>query len=68
MKSSTKIDAKAIKDKIRSRESDRKKLSFYLSGSLYEEFKNACDDLPASQVLEELMRAFIESSPKGRQR
>jgi len=59
-----KIDAKAIKEKVRSRESDRKKLSFYLSGNLYEQFKIACDDLPASQVLEELMRAFIEAGKR----
>ena len=61
---SIKVDAKAIKENVRSKESDRKKLSFYLSGSLYEQFKIACDELPASQVLEELMRAFISSGKK----
>ena len=66
MTKTTKIDAKAIKDKLRAKESDRKKLSFYLSGSLYEQFKRACDDLPASQVLEELMRAFVDSGKKSK--
>lgn len=59
-----KVDAKAIKNKVRSKESDKKKLSFYLSEDLYEQFKSACDGLPASQILEELMRSFIESGKK----
>lgn len=59
-----KVDAKAIKEKVRAKESDRKKLSFYLSENLYDEFRAACDDLPASQVIAELMRAFVDSSKK----
>ena len=40
---------------------DRTKVSLYLSKSLYEQFRKACGDVPASQVMEELMRLFNES-------
>lgn len=59
-----KINAKSILRKLESNKKGRKKLSFYLSVSLYEDFKEACDKVPASQVIEELMRLFVESSKK----
>lgn len=53
-----KISRKQILARIRQREKDRKKVTLYLSESLYEEFKEACDGVPASQVIEELMKEF----------
>lgn len=54
------IDAKAIKQKLELEE-DRQKVSLYLSKSLYERFKKSCGKAPASRVMEELMREFIQS-------
>ena len=63
----TKLDAKLVLDKVRSeKQSDRKKVSLFLSESLYEDFKKACKPAPASPVMEELMRHFLESLKKGK--
>jgi hypothetical protein len=55
-----KIDRKEILKKLAVK-SDRTRTTFYISKSLYEEFKKSCDSVPPSQVLEELMRQFIGS-------
>lgn len=38
----------------------RQRVSLYLSESLYKDFRVACGNVPASRVIEELMRAAIE--------
>ncbi|MBS1983794.1 MAG: hypothetical protein JST16_06455 [Bdellovibrionales bacterium] len=60
--SATKIDAKAIREKLLKEESDRGKVSLYLSKKLYKSFQKACGTLPASKVVEELMQAFVDSA------
>lgn len=58
-----KIDGKQILKKL-SVKSDRNRITLYLSKSLYEEFKDHCNDVTPSQVIEELMRQFIATTPK----
>lgn len=53
------MNAKRILDKL-TLEDDREKVSLYLSKSLYEKFKRVCGAAPASRVMEELMKDFIE--------
>ena len=60
-----KVDARAIKKQLREKASTKQKLSFYLDGKLYKKFKKACGGIPASQVVEALMNAFVDSSSKG---
>jgi hypothetical protein len=55
-----KIDSNSIIDKL-TLEDDRCKVSLYLSASLYKRFKKACGKAPASRVMEELMKSFIEN-------
>ncbi len=58
-----KIDAQKIIEKL-SLEEDREKVSLYLSRKLYERFKRACGTAPASRVMEELMKSFVEDLSK----
>ena len=60
-----KVDGKQLLKKLKSDKSDRGKVNMYLSKGLYEDFKKCCGDVPASQVMEELMRQFIESVKKS---
>jgi hypothetical protein len=55
------ISANKILSKLKTLDSDRKKITLYLSESLYSEFRNACGDIAASRVIEELMTAFLKS-------
>jgi len=60
-----KIDGKAMLKKLADAKGDRKKVSLYLSKSLYEAFKESCGEkVSASETMEELMRTFIESLKK----
>ena len=43
---------------------DRTKVSLYLSEKLFADFKRCCADVSASQVMEELMREFVEDRIK----
>lgn len=54
------INAKAIKERLEL-DDDRKKVSLYLSKTVYKAFQKACGKAPASRVMEELMRQFIVS-------
>lgn len=54
------INSKSIISKLEL-EDDRKKVSLYLSERLYSKFQEKCGKAPASRVMEELMRLFIES-------
>ena len=44
---------------------ERGPVNLYLSKELYVEFKQKCGELPMSVVLEELIRAFIETAPSS---
>jgi predicted Zn-dependent protease with MMP-like domain len=64
------IDPQEILEKL-SLEEDRKKISLYLSRTVYERFKSACGSAPASRVMEELMKEFIvgvKRSKKSREK
>jgi hypothetical protein len=54
------MDTKKIMDKLKG-ESDRKRVSLYLSESTLEAFKKACHPIAPSKVMEELMKEFVES-------
>ena len=54
------IDAAQILDRVDGNK-DRKKVTFYLSEGLCNDFRLACDNMPVSRVIEELMKAFLES-------
>lgn len=54
------IDGKGILEK-RSGRKKRKKVSLYLSEPLFEKFKRACSEASASEVMEDLIEAFLES-------
>lgn len=55
-----KINRKELLNRLKAEGKDKKKVTFYLSEGLYKEFQKACDGVPASQVIEEVMRAFID--------
>lgn len=57
----TDLNAHTIKEKLEL-EIDRGKVSLYLSKRIYRDFKRACGQAPASRVMEELMKKFIENS------
>ena len=56
-------DANQLIQKLKG-ETDRERFSLYLSSSVYNSFKEACEDIPPSRVVEELMRDFINSHNK----
>ncbi len=62
-----KKQSQSILDTIKPRGSDRRKISLYLSEGLYKEFRETCGDKPASQVLEILMKKFIDTEARIRQ-
>ncbi len=59
MKTKRRMDARKILEKL-SLDEDREKISLYLSRNLYGKFKKACGKAPASRVMEELMKDFVE--------
>lgn len=54
------INAKKTIQKLKG-ETDRTRMSLYLSQSIFSKFKEACEEIPPSRVIEELMKEFIES-------
>lgn len=54
------MDARKTIEKLRG-ESDRERVSLYLSRSLLSNFKGVCGDVSPSKVMEELMKQFISS-------
>jgi hypothetical protein len=52
------MDAKKTIEKLRG-ESDRMRMSLYISQSIYEDFRKACGEVSPSRVMEELMREFV---------
>jgi hypothetical protein len=54
------MDAKKTIEKLRG-EADRKRISLYLSESIYEEFRQSCGEVSPSKVIEELMREFVDN-------
>jgi hypothetical protein len=45
-------------------EADRESMSLYISRTVFNEFKKACENVTPSRVLEELMRDFVDSYKK----
>lgn len=56
-----KIEGRKLLAKLAKEQTDRTKISLYLSRDLYRDFRKACGEVPASQVMEELMRGFVKS-------
>ena len=57
------INGKAILKRLEAkRVGDKGRVTLYLSKSLYRDFKKKCGDIPASIVLEELLKEFIATS------
>ena len=58
------MDRKDAKDMVEAlaRESDRKKTSIYISERVWKDFKKACKTATPSNVLERLMKDFIEKT------
>ncbi len=54
------VDAEDILKEL-SKKPDRKRRTFYVSESLYKDFHKECGDVTPSQVLEMLMKLFVES-------
>jgi hypothetical protein len=59
------MDAKKTIEKLRG-ETDRARVSLYLSQSILNEFKEACSGISPSKVMEELMKDFIASDKKNK--
>jgi hypothetical protein len=60
------VDGKAILDRLAAaKKNDRDKVTLYLSRSLYHSFKTICGDIPASVVIEELMKQFLASTRRN---
>lgn len=55
-----KVNGKTILKRLREAD-DRAKVSLYLSKKVFNDFKEACSDVSASKVMEELMTEFIIS-------
>jgi hypothetical protein len=63
------INGNEILEKLAAaKKEDRAKISLYLSKSLYKEFKDRCGDIPASVVLEQLIREFLSTSTQKKKK
>jgi hypothetical protein len=61
------VDGKEILARLSAaKKNDKDKVTLYLSRSLYRSFKDVCGELPASVVIEELMKEFLDSTKKVR--
>ena len=58
------MDAKKTIEKLKG-ETDRQRVSLYLSQSIFSDFKKICGKISTSRVIEELMKEFLESSTKS---
>lgn len=56
-----KIDAKEILNRLKTK-NDRIRRSIFVSLSIYNEFQEACGEVPTSTVIEDLMKQFVESA------
>lgn len=54
---------KLLADLEAARKEDRGRVTLYLSKSVYKTFRSKCGDIPASIVLEQLLREFNNSAP-----
>ena len=54
------ISANNILTKLRG-ESDRQRITLYMSKGIFEAFRKKCKDIAASKVLEEMMKDFVSS-------
>jgi hypothetical protein len=64
------INAKSVIEEVKKRQTDKRKVSLYLSGAVYDTFKDHCDrqGVSPSETTERLMTAFSESleNPSGK--
>lgn len=58
------LDGKEILERVAKVKNDRGRVTLYLSKGLYKQFQEKCDeaDASASLVLEELIKAFVQST------
>lgn len=56
------IDAKITLQRLRGEATDKERISLYITKNTYDSFKLACEEIPVSRVIEQLMKEFIESS------
>ena len=54
-----KIDGKKILKDLK--KGDRKPVTLYLSEDIYKSFKKACGNVASSQLIEKLMKDFLDS-------
>lgn len=60
-----KIDAKSLLKRLEAaKKEEREKTSLFLSKDIYRSFKAICEEaqIPASTVIEQMMRDFVESA------
>lgn len=60
MKTRKKVNSKALLKRLQEQKSDRQKITLYLSRSLYEDLKKHSGEVAPSQVIEELIKEFLE--------
>jgi hypothetical protein len=61
------IDGKEILARLAAaKKTDKDKVTLYLSRSLYRSFKDMCGEIPASVVIEELMKEFLDSTKRAK--
>ena len=59
------IDGGKILERLAAaKKKDRGRVTLYLSKDLYSTFRDKCEEIPASVVLEELLREFVNSAPE----
>lgn len=59
-----KVDSKKLIKRLKDQKTDRQKITLYLSRPLYEELKKSSQGIAPSQVIEELIREFLEDLKK----
>lgn len=59
-----KVDSQKLLKRLKDQKSDRQKITLYLSRELYEELKKKGGDIAPSQIIEELIRDFLEGLGK----
>jgi hypothetical protein len=59
-----KINGKAIQKRLRAQKHDRAKTSIYVSQSLFKRFSRVCGEFSPSEVVEELLNAYIETAKR----
>jgi hypothetical protein len=61
MSDNLEINADLILVELTKEESSKKKTNIYVDETVWEDFKKTCGSIPPSNVLERLMKLFIQS-------